>query len=214
MSVLWSYTFAALLLLTAGTSPVSAQLETLITDHSAVFYGCRATRHGTRGFCSFVDQSTRLFVYSGGFTPDGLLTELGKITPGRRVALTGVRRTLYDGAAEVELSAISLLPMDRYDRLLGRLQGRWRSESDPLDVFSVTGAKRVNAYAGATTFEDYVLVQPECGVLKSSGPYLYAWDAESGTGLCYEIRQISDSRLEMVYQPRGTLLRYTREHDG
>ncbi|MDA7420723.1 hypothetical protein [Tritonibacter multivorans] len=179
--------------------------------HPAVFQGCRTTRPGRPGFCSFVDRGSRLFVYGTGSTPQWLMAELTHLEIGRRVGLTGTRRDLYEGTAEVELAGISLLPVNRYDRILKRLQGQWRSDSDPLDAFQVTGAERVNAYAGAKTSVDYISVQPECGVLTTHGPYLYAWD-ESGTGgLCYEISKVSDNTLVLIYQPRGRVLKYSRE---
>ena len=166
---------------------------------------------GGPGFVVLWTAAAVLFVYGTGATPQWLMEELEGLDIGRRVALTGKRRDLYDGAAEVELAGLKLLPMDRYDRILQRLQGRWRSDSDPLDAFQVTGAERVNAYAGAKTSVDYISIQPECGTFTAQGPYLYAWD-ESGTEtLCYEISKVSDTQLELIYQPRGKVLMYSRE---
>lgn len=199
------------LLIFAAPAPLRAMEGVSLAGHPAVFQGCRPTRPGRPGFCGFVDRGSRLFVYGTGATPQWQMEELEGLDIGRRVALTGKRRDLYDGAAEVELAGLKLLPMDRYDRILQRLQGRWRSDSDPLDAFQVTGAERVNAYAGAKTSVDYISIQPECGTFTAQGPYLYAWD-ESGTEtLCYEISKVSDTQLELIYQPRGKVLMYSRE---
>ena len=199
------------LLVWASPAQVRAMEGASITGHPAVFQGCRPTRPGRPGFCTFVDRGSRLFVYGTGATPHWLMEELGGLEIGRRVGLTGKRYDLYDGAGEVELAGLVVLPLNRYDRILQRLQGLWRSDSDPLDAFQVTGAERVNAYAGARTSVDYISIQPECGSFTAQGPYLHAWD-ESGTGsLCYEIAKVSDTQLVLVYLPRGNVLGYKRE---
>lgn len=203
--------FGLSLLVSVFPTPMRAMDGVSLAGHPAVFQGCRPTRPGRPGFCSFVDRGSRLFVYGTGATPQWLMEELEGLDIGRRVALTGKRRDLYDGAAEVELAGLRLLPLNRYDRILQRLQGRWRSDSDPMDAFQITGAERVNAYAGAKTSVDYISIQPDCGSFTVQGPYLYAWD-ESGTEtLCYEISKVSDTQLELIYQPRGKVLMYSRE---
>ena len=193
--------------LNSAPSAASSQLR-----HIAVFQGCLREVDPYVSFCTFIGEGRRFVVYDDGRTPDALLQQMHSLPQGRSVALTGQREDVFDTTSELILSNIEVLPMDRFDRLLARLQGRWQSVDDPNDSFRVTGAERVNTYAGAETSVEYISIQTQCaGSKDEQGMYLFTWDRNAGTSLCYRIAQAPDEQLSLGYLPIGIQLTYRRE---
>jgi len=177
----------------------------------AVFQGCQAESAPYVSFCTFIGSGRRFLVYDDSRVAPALWQQLAALPQGRRVAISGQRADLFGTTSELVLSAATLLPVNRADRLLALLQGNWRSVGDPNDSFRVTGAQRVNTYAGAETSVEYVSIQDRCAGQSGQGPYLYTWDNNAGTSLCYRLAQISAQDLSLIYLPRGTTLEYRRD---
>ena len=193
--------------LTSATRGLSA-----VFKDSAVFQDCLREADPYVSFCTFIGEGRRFLVYDDGRTPDALLRQVRILPQGQRVALTGQREDVFDTTSELILSNIEALPFDRFDRILALLQGHWQSVDDPNDSFRVTGAERVNIYAGAETSVEYISIQEQCaGSTGAQGIYLFTWDSNAGTSLCYRIAQASDEQLSLVYLPVGNALTYRRE---
>jgi uncharacterized membrane protein len=177
----------------------------------AVFQGCDAETTAYASFCTFIGAGRRYLVYDDGRTSAALWKEIQQAIRGRRYTLEGLREDLFDTTSELVLRAIRPEPEDRSDQLLASLQGFWRSTIDPNDSFRVSGAERINAYAGAETSVEYLSLHKPCAEAGDEGPFLFTWDNNSGTSLCYAIARLTDTVLALIYLPRGTELVYRRE---
>lgn len=177
----------------------------------AVFQGCETEVASYSSFCTFIGTGRRFLVYDDGRTSSKLWQQMQEITRGRRVELYGQRDDLFDTTSELVLTALVVQPENRFDRLLASLQGLWLSTMDPNDSFRVSGAERINSYAGAETSVEYISLQDSCADYDGEGVFLYTWDNNAGTSLCYQITRISDEELALTYLPRGTELVYRRE---
>lgn len=198
--------FLGLLALPADVKAGTGASETIV----AVFQGCQVGRAGRPNFCTLISKGVKLYVYGGGGTSSEVMAQLSGFEPGRRLSLRGWCYTLYEGAAALTIDRLEATLRSRYDRLLLRLQGQWQSVDDPLDQFAISGAERINSYAGAGTSVEYVSIAASCGGFSASGPYFSAWDPTEGIELCYEIEEISDQVFSLIYLPRGNRLQYAR----
>ena len=178
---------------------------------TAVFQGCRIQAAPYVSFCTFIGERARFLVYQDSRTRPEIWELLQDLPQGRRFSLTGIREDVIDNTSDLVLTDFHLEEVNRADRLLDLLQGGWRSVSDPDDQFRIVGAERVNTYGGAETSVEYVTVTTTCEEDGGQGPYLYTWDNNAGSGLCYRIARVSDETLSLVYLPRGSELTYTRD---
>ena len=176
----------------------------------AVFQDCRIEAQPYQSFCTFIGEGQRFLVYRDDRLSPALWQQLQGLPQGRRVALAGQREHLFDTASRLLLQSLDVLALNRADRLLARLQGEWRSLEDPDDRFRVHGAERINTYAGAETSVEYVAIRDRCADDSGQGPYLFTWDNNAGTGLCYRIAAVSDQELSLEYMPQGKDLTYRR----
>jgi uncharacterized membrane protein len=178
---------------------------------AAVFHECSQMFRGGVQYCRFVGAGRVFTVFEDNRTPSEVFAGLRRLTKGAPVLLEGDWAGLYELSVELVLrSAAERAPSDE-DRLLGQLQGSWAAAQDNKDHFTIRGSVRQNQYAGLPTSQEYLSVMPFCGEDEGSRFYLYAWDIEGGTGLCYEIKDVTESVLDLVYLPRRTELRYLRQ---
>ncbi|MCG7627440.1 DUF1036 domain-containing protein [Epibacterium sp. MM17-32] len=177
----------------------------------AVFQDCQLDTAPYVSFCTFIGAGRRFLVYDDSRIDPALWQQLAELPQGRRVAISGQRADLFDTTSELVLRQAVLQPVNAADRLLARLQGTWRRMTDPDDSFRVSGAERVNTYAGAETSVEYLSIQDHCGAHSGQGPYLFTWANTAGTHLCYRLEHVSGQDLSLVYLPQGTTLRYHRD---
>ncbi|MFT6647027.1 DUF1036 domain-containing protein [Pseudophaeobacter arcticus] len=180
----------------------------------AVFLDCSLMFQGGLQFCRFIGSGRVFTVVEDSRTPPEVFAALRRMTRATPVQIEGDWVGLYEDSVEMVLrSAKERAPSDE-DRVLNLLQGDWYSEIDNNDQFTILGSERQNRYGGASTSVEYLSVMPFCGEFDGLGPFLYAWDSQGGTGLCYEIKEVTESVLDLVYLPRGTELRYLRQETG
>ena len=175
-----------------------------------VFQECRRSSGGSGLICCFVDKGTQIQLSEDGRTPRAVFDYLKGLPPGTPVTVDGDLDEVFGAAATMVLRDVRLRPATPFDEILKLLQGRWVSAQDPADRFLVMGAERHNTYAGVEMSKDYISVQSNCGGRENDGPYLYAWDSDGGSGLCYVIEQITGETLALTYLPRGTRMEYRR----
>ncbi len=176
----------------------------------AMFHGCSPVFRGTERFCAFVGAGRVFTVTEDSRTPAEIFTILRNMTPGTPVQIEGDWFSLYDNAVSLVLRSVQERAPNTQDQIHKKLQGEWYSVVDPNDEFTVVGSGRQNRYRGALTSMEYLSVMPYCGEFNTKGQYLYAWDSQGGTGLCYAIKEVSEMELVLIYLPRGTELRYYR----
>lgn len=176
----------------------------------AVFQGCEPATRARTLRCAFVAGQTKYILFDDGRSKAEVLAGLSQIRSGRRVALSGKARELFGSTQDLILEAARLLPMERQDRILERLQGKWVADADESDVFVINGGERDSFYAGAQTRAEYISVSGTCGDFSEQGPYMQAWDSVTSVNTCYEIVRLSETRLELRYMPRRHNLTYRR----
>lgn len=175
-----------------------------------IFHGCTAWFQRAKRTCSFVGGGRIFNVLEDGRTSVAIFDAIDLLLPGDPVQLEGDWAGRFDTTVEVVLRHLEARPANAEDLVLKRLQGSWYSVKDAKDQFSVLGSGRQNSYDGSLTSMEYLSVMRYCGEFDSEGPYLYAWDSQGGTGLCYVVHELSDNELVLSYLPRGTELRYRR----
>lgn len=177
---------------------------------AVIFQGCSPLSQASNPYCIFIGNGRKFTVSGDVRTPSALFESLRQIDVGTPVFIQGDWVGRFSSSVELVLRDVQLRSASDEDRLLSRLQGSWYSVSDPGDQFTVKGSGRQNRYNSTLTSMEYLSVMPYCGEFDTEGPYLFAWDSQGGTGLCYVIREVSDIELVLTYLPRGTELRYRR----
>ncbi len=178
---------------------------------AAVFQECSQMFRGGVQFCRLVGGGRVFTVIEDNRTPPDVLAALRRMRQGVPVQLEGDWAGQFELSVELVLRSAAPKAPSEADAVLGRLQGSWSAKNDSKDQFTIRGAERQNRYGGAPTSQEYLSVMPYCGEFEGAQLYLYAWDSEGGTGMCYEIRGVTESQLELVYLPRRTELRYIRQ---
>lgn len=174
---------------------------------NVILQGCNSD--GPRQ-CNFHAGGTNFFVYDDGRTPQFVFTVMEALDPGTPMVVEGDLEAIYDRTADAVLRDVSVRPWSEYDALLNKLQGQWYVEDDPNSQFTVLGAERENTYDGAITSLDYLWVSDSCDRFEGDGPYLYAREAETGEDYCYQISNIDQLQLELLYLPNGNFLTYRK----
>ncbi|MCF4098461.1 DUF1036 domain-containing protein [Maritalea mediterranea] len=160
--------------------------------------------------CNFHARGTSFFVYDDGRTPQFVFTTMEALDPGTPLSVEGDLEAVYDRTADVVLQDVSVRPWSEYDGLLNQLQGHWYSEDDPNSQFTILGAERENTYDGSFMGVEYLWVSERCDQFEGGGPYLYAREEETGESYCYQIAYVDQLQLELMYLPRGNILRYRK----
>ncbi|MEP2715260.1 DUF1036 domain-containing protein [Pseudophaeobacter sp.] len=177
---------------------------------AAVFHNCSPQFRDFDSFCTFVGPGRVFTVLEDGRTAKQVFAQLREMQAGTPILMEGDLAGLYENTLELVLRDVKPRSPNVEDEFLEALQGSWYSATDPRDVFTIAGSGRRNRYAGALTSMEYLSVMQYCGEYDGDGPYLYAWDSQGGTGLCYILRKVSETELVLSYLPRGTELRYLK----
>lgn len=176
----------------------------------AIFHGCSPVFASSEQFCTFVGSGRSFKVSNDERTPQDLFASLQEMDIGTPVSIKGDWFGLFDVSVDLVLREVTQRPANAEDMILSRIQGNWYSVADPSDQFTIVGSGRQNRYNNVQTAEEYLSVMPFCGEYDREGPYLYTWDSQGGTGLCYAIHEVSDTELLLTYLPANTELRYRR----
>lgn len=176
----------------------------------ANFHGCTPLFDRAQRVCSFVGGGRKFNVSDDGRTGKALFATLETMTPGEPVQLEGDWSARFESTVELVLRRVSPRPANSEDEILFKLAGRWYSVADANDQFTVFGSGRQNTYDGSQTSMEYLSVMQHCGEFLTEGPYLYAWDSQGGTGLCYVVHELTHNELVLTYLPRGTQLHYRK----
>lgn len=174
------------------------------------FHACSRLFGQRKQVCSFVGNGRVFNVTDDGRTDPAVFASLSELALGAPVHLEGDWAARFENSVELVLYRLTPRSETSNDRLLMNLAGAWSSVADARDQFRVVGSSRRNSYDGFETLVEYISVMNYCGENQEEGPYLYAWDSQGGTGLCYVIRALTDRDLVLIYLPRGTELRYQR----
>lgn len=175
-----------------------------------IFQGCRPPLRGAAYRCIFVGGGRKFTVSDDGRTSKQIFASLNQMTIGKPLLISGDWADRYDNSVEIVLRQVQTRLANGEDNVLRRLQGNWHSASDPNDYFTLQGSMRQNYYSGVVTATEFLSVMPFCGEFENEGPYLFTWDVQGGTGLCYVIREVSAQELILTYLPTGIELRYRR----
>ena len=175
-----------------------------------VFLDCSVMFRGRFQFCRFIGSGRVFTVVEDNRTPPEVFATLRGMAKATPVQIEGDWVELFDHSVEIALRSVKVRAPNEEDRVLKLLQGNWFSETDSKDQFTILGNERQSNYGGALTSLEYLSVMPFCDEFDGFGPYLYAWDSQGGTGLCYEIKKVSETVLELIYLPRRTEHRYFR----
>lgn len=86
---------------------------------------------------------------------------------------------------------------DEYDRI----QGMWTSTIDTLNAIEFDGLTKVEYYD-----DEYI----DLSRIKIEGKYLYFWTGEEKNEYKYEIMNLTDNNLKLLYLPAGRILNYEK----
>mgnify|MGYP001627842938 CR=1 FL=1 len=175
------------------------------------FQSCRRTRGTGNLLCTFYGGGVKYYATKDTDTHVATFRRLQDSAPGTPMVAEGRIAQAFGGTAEIHLDMVSGRVAGPLDRVLQSLQGKWVSESDRNDEFTITGSERRGYYAGLSTLTESISVQDSCGSASGRPPYMYAYDGEGGVGMCYEVISASEDELVLNYLPRGTRLRYLRK---
>lgn len=84
------------------------------------------------------------------------------------------------------------------------IQGNWTSTIDSLSSIEFKGLTKVDYYDGKYLDQSKMKIEVD---------FLYCWTREDKVELKYEIMDLTDSNLTLLYLPSGRLLVYEREND-
>ncbi|MBE1294984.1 MAG: DUF1036 domain-containing protein [Rhodobacteraceae bacterium] len=172
---------------------------------AAIMQGC--SYEGQR-VCNFHASGTAFYVTEDWRTPSALFDLMQQLSPGTPIFVDGDIVDFYDRTADVVLRNVTTRPWTINDNILNTLQGTWYSVDDPSARFNVLGAELDNSYDDQFTSREYIAIWDSCGTFEGGGPYLWTLEEETGDTACYAIEQITDLELELMYLPRGNILRY------
>ena len=86
---------------------------------------------------------------------------------------------------------------DEYDKI----QGMWTSTIDALNSIEFDGLTKVEYYDG-----EYI----DLSKIKIEGKYLYFWTGDEKDEYKYEIMELTDNILKLLYLPAGRILTYEK----
>jgi uncharacterized membrane protein len=161
-------------------------------------------------FCTFHSGGTKFFVNDDGRTNASLIRFMSTLLPATPIAVSGDLVAVFDSTAEVVLRDVTVRRAEANDRILEKMQGYWYAVDDPNAQFNILGGERENQYDGQIGGTDYISVQNWCGDFAQGGPYLYAREDDSQESYCYEVVEISDFSMTLMYLPRGNFLEYRK----
>lgn len=176
----------------------------------ALFQNCMKSQTARQQHCTLIGGGRVFIVSNDGRTAPPLIAQMNQLTAGQPVAFSGDWVSHYETVVEFVLAEISEREPSAEEQLLFGMQGDWYSTTDPMDQFTILGSMRFNRYAGSQTAQEFLAVLPFCGEFLEDGPYLYSWDHQAGTGLCYALREVSPIELILSYLPGNIELRYRR----
>ena len=138
---------------------------------------------------------------------------------GADVTLSGDMVSYGDTSADVVVREIALVnappsngttaPMD-YAATDMALQGYWQSLDDPNAMIAFFAPSDMEDYyeGELLSSSDYFLSDACPDEVPNGGLYLIATDREYSDTLCYAIMTLDEYGLELMYLPRGNILRY------
>ena len=111
-----------------------------------------------------------------------------------------------------------IAPVESNQDMLSDLQGKWASLDDKKSFFIISDHDQQNFYADKmvdTTFINFYNKCPQHVSVKDglriTGKYLVTRDKDY-TIYCYRILKINTKILELMYLPKGNILRYRKQY--
>ena len=175
-----------------------------------LFQSCTAPERSHQQHCTLVGGGRVFVVARDGRSDPFLIDQLSQMSVGQPLDIQGIWVRQFENVVDLVLKGMDLRARTEEEQILLQLQGEWQSQRDAADRFTVRGSLRQNLYAGSRGAKEFLSVLPFCGEFAQEGPYLYSWDNQAGTGLCYLINEISQSDLRLTYLPAHIELHYRR----
>lgn len=177
-------------------------------SNAGTFQECAIGDGGS--YCSFYADGFLIYVYDQPETPAHLMDFMRSLAPGAPISVEGDMTAIYDSSAELIARSVTSRPWTEADSLLDAMQGDWQSLDDPAETLEITGAERVTRYNGDYITAEAISIQDWCEDFPTGARYLALREIETGETACYGIEMPEGDRIELIYVPRGNLLRYRR----
>jgi uncharacterized membrane protein len=177
---------------------------------TAVFAGC--DRIDGVLACDLTSEGWTYRVIDDGRSPERLLERLDELAINQGVAISGDLVSQGDKSVEITIRSVKPLRDSKKDRLLNGLIGSWRSLDDKSSVIRFTQQQvKYDYYNGALMESGRFELTRKCPELPSTSlqPLLVV-SGKGGASYCYDIATISREYLDLIYLPRGNMLRYSR----
>jgi len=89
-----------------------------------------------------------------------------------------------------------------YQKEYDKIHGEWTSTTDKLNVMEFDGLTKLEYYDG-----EYI----DLSRIKIEDKYLYFWTGEEKDEYKYEIMELTDNNLTLLYLPAGRILKYEKK---
>lgn len=181
---------------------------------TAIFKGCEQDAGQT--FCEFLADDWRYVAMNDGKTEDAILNQLFNLPINKSFQIEGDIIGYGDITAEVTIRNFQEITQTSADTLLAPLVGLWRSMSDKTYTIRFTSDSVKYDYSeGNLVGEGDVSFTKECDdmqVLRTDTTLMQINDRESSEDIyCYEMVDISDNRLTLMFLPRGNFLEFEKD---
>ena len=177
---------------------------------TAVFIGC--DRIDGVLACDMTANDWLYRVIDDGRSPEELLNRLDALAMNQTVGISGDLVNQGDKTIEITIRSVTAYKDTKKSRLLNGLVGSWRSMEDDNSTIRFTRKKiKYDYYSGDLIDSGKFVFSKKCPRLSedSSKPLLIVKGKDGGT-YCYDIATINRESLELIYLPRGNMLRYSR----
>ena len=211
-----SYTF------TLAATSASSQQTTIVPEPgtygepisvNGLHMGC--TSDFGEEYCSVAGQEWTYVIGRDERTPDAVYRQLLAIAEGQGVQIEGDvfqygDTSIVITARTVEQTDYSLEdlyddPQD--DALWAMLEGQWISVDDPLSSIGFFGGTYSEVYNGEELGVGFYEVNSVCSEYSDVLAVVFEGDNDP---ICYSIAEVTETTLDLIYLPRGNMLRYRK----
>lgn len=181
---------------------------------TAIFKGCE--QDAGQILCEFLTDGWRYIAMNDGKTDDGILNQLIKLPTDKSFQIEGDITNYGDITAEVTIRKFEEIAQTGAQALLNPLVGLWRSRSDKNSTMRVTSESvKYDYYEGDLMGEGDVSFTKQCDdlqVLQTDTTLMQINDRKSAEDIyCYEILDVTENGLSLMYLPRGNILEYKKD---
>ncbi|SLN31741.1 hypothetical protein TRL7639_01355 [Falsiruegeria litorea R37] len=160
--------------------------------------------------CSLFAEGFQIFFREDGREGEGAFDFVDRFRPGSPVIVHGDLESVYDRSADLVPYKLFARGWEEEDEVLRDMQGKWQSRDDAAAGLTLEGSLLDHTYDGQVVDSVSIRVSSTCNDYTEGGPYLIMQAGGDPEATCYGDLQVDGPFLDMVYLPRGNILRYQR----